>query len=181
MEYVRRLAGEGIPSWQLEYLYPWISDREDVAERSALIRMMRPAVKDQPEMDRRFRAMMVETLLEQGEAQTAYEDALDFAKVYPTSGDAWKLLANASEASEQPFEADRAWSVITDKAVPTMTIWWEGMLSRVRIRNHSTRPEAACLLLAEIDQHGEYLPSNFKDELTSVQNDARCEVEKASL
>ena len=181
MEYVRRLSGEGIPSWQLEYLYPWISDRKDAAERYALIRMVRPAVKDQPEMDRRFRAMMIETLLEQDEVQPAYDEALDFAKIHPTSGDAWKLLANASEASEQPFEADRAWTVITDKAVPTMTIWWEGMLSRVRIRNHSTRPEAACPLLAEIDQHGEYLPSDFKDELTTAQHNARCEVEKASL
>ena len=181
MAYVRRLSGEGIPSWQLEYLYPWISDRKDAAERYALISMMRPAVKDQPEMDRRFRAMMIETLLEQGEVQAGYKEALDFAKIHPTSGDAWKLLANASEASEQPFEADRAWTVITDKAVPTMTIWWEGMLSRVRIRNHSTRPEAACPLLAELDQHGEYLPSSFKDELTTVQSNARCEVEKASL
>ena len=84
--------------------------------------MVRPAVKDQPEMDRRFRAMMVETLLAQNEVEKAYDEALEFAKIYPTSGDAWKMLANASEASEQPFEADRAWGVITDKAVPTMSI-----------------------------------------------------------
>jgi predicted Zn-dependent protease len=136
--------------------------------------MVRPAVKDQPEMDRRFRAMMVETLLAQDEVARAYDEALEFAKLYPTSGDAWKMLATASEASEQPFEADRAWGVITDKAVPTMPIWWEGMLSRVRIRNDSTRPEAACSLLVELASHNQYLPSNFKDELTAVQNGARC-------
>ena len=181
IDYVRRLAGAGIASWQIEYLYPWISDHKDPAGRHTLIRMVRPAVKDQPEMDRRFWAMLIETLLEQKEVESAYQEALDFAKGHPTSGDAWRLLANASEASEQPFEADRAWGVITDKAVPTMSIWWEGMLSRVRIRTHSTRPEAACPLLAELDQHGEYLPSDFKDELATVQNTAPCEVEKASL
>lgn len=174
LSYVRQLAATGIPSWQLEYLYPWISERENVSERYTLLRMVRPAVKDQPEMDRRFRAMMVETLLAQDEVARAYDEALEFAKLYPTSGDAWKMLATASEASEQPFEADRAWGVITDKAVPTMPIWWEGMLSRVRIRNDSTRPEAACSLLVELASHNQYLPSNFKDELTAVQNGARC-------
>ena len=181
LEYVRGLGAQGIPSWQLEYLYPWISNRKDNAERLALVRIIRPQVEDLPDMDRRFSVMLVESLLEQGDAQEAYAEALDFAKQHPTSGDAWKLLANASEASEQPFEADRAWGVITNKAVPTMPVWWEGMLSRVRIRADSTRPEQACPLLAELDQHSEYLPANFTDEFTSAQGNSHCETAEASL
>ena len=181
LEYVRGLSAQGIPSWQLEYLYPWILNRKDNAERLALVRIVRPQVEDLPDMDRRFRVMLVEILLEQADTQAAYDGALDFAKQHPTSGDAWKLLAKASEASEQPFEADRAWGVITNKAVPTMPIWWEGMLSRVRIRADSTRPEQACPLLAELDQHSEYLPANFIDELTAALGNSHCETVEASL
>lgn len=179
--YVQRLAADGIPSWQVEYLYPWIAARSAPSERLALARLIRPAIADQPEMDRRVRAMVIEALLATDEVDAGYDEALDFAKVYPSSGDAWRLLAKASEASEQPFEADRAWGVITNKAVPTMPIWWEGMLSRVRIRSGSTRPEAACELLAQIEQHREYLPADRHDELARVQAAAPCAVaEKAS-
>lgn len=174
--YVRSLADAGIASWQVEYLYPWMADRESPAERLSLARLIRPAIDDQPDMDRRLRAMIIESLLATGDADAAYEEAVDFAKVYPSSGDAWKLLASASEATDQPFEADRAWGVITKKAVPTMPIWWEGMLSRVRIRQGSTRPEAACELLVQLEQHAEHVPADRAEALASAQASAPCTV-----
>ena len=173
-DYVRKLAAAGIPSWQLDYLVPWIKARKDVNQRLTLARLVRPTLKNQPEMDRRFGMQIIEDLLTRHDAAMANEEARAFIKKYPKSGDAWRLLARSAEAVEQPFEADRAWNVITDKAVPTMPIWWEGMLSRVRIRTKSNRPDEACPLLKQLEKHQQYLPAEFKSEFSTARGAARC-------
>ena len=132
-------------------------------------------------MDRRFRALIIEDLLTQGESQEAYGESLVFSKEHPSSGDAWQLLAKSAEANEQPFEADRAWRVITDKAIPTMTIWWEGMFSRVRIRTNSTRPYEACPLIDEIVRSEEHMPANLKGDFEVISAAAGCPTKSAAL
>jgi hypothetical protein len=178
--YVAKLAGAGIAAWQVEYLYPWIRDRKDIDQRMKLARLVRPAVKDQPEMDRRFAMLIIEDLLTKKDATGANEQARAFLKQYPKSGDAWRLVARSSEAVQQPFEADRAWNVITDKAVPTMPIWWEGMLSRVRIRTQSNRPDEACPLLKQLVKQQQYVPAEFKDELNAARGGAQCATTQAA-
>ncbi|MEX2480066.1 MAG: hypothetical protein WD928_04310 [Gammaproteobacteria bacterium] len=172
--FVGQLADKGIPSWQMEFLYPWIADREDVGQRLELARLVHPAAAQQPGMDRRFRALIIEDLLATDDAASAYEAAREFTRKHPSSGDAWKLLARSAERVDKPFEADSAWGVITDKAVPTMAIWWEGMVSRIRIRNESTRPDEACPLLEETTRSEEFLPAEQKSAYESVRADARC-------
>ncbi|MEQ8663693.1 MAG: hypothetical protein RLW62_22985 [Gammaproteobacteria bacterium] len=173
-EHIRKLAAGGIPSWQMEFIYPWIAAREDRTERLELARIAHPAAHDQPDMDRRFRNLIIGDLLELGEHEQAYDEARAYTKDHPGSGDAWQLLARAAEATDKPFEADRAWRVITDKAVPTMTVWWDGMLNRVRIRTHSTRPEEACPLLDEIARSAEHMPDGHRETYASVRDAARC-------
>ncbi len=173
-DYIRKLAAAGIPTWQVEYLYPWVKERKDIDQRMKLARLVRPAVKDQPEMDRRFAMLIIEDLLTKKDGTSANEEARAFIKQYPKSGDAWRLLARSSEAVDQPFEADRAWNVITDKAVPTMPIWWEGMLSRVRIRTKSNRPDEACPLLQQLEKQQQYLPADFKTEFSAARGGAQC-------
>ena len=177
--YIKQLAGVGIPAWQIEYLYPWIKARKDVEQRLELARVVRPAVKDQPEMDRRFAMQIIEDLLVKPDNAAASAEAHAFVKQHPNSGDAWRLLARSSEAFEQPFEADKAWTVITDKAVPTMPIWWEGMMSRIRIRTRSNRPDEACPLLLQTRKQQQYVPASFKDEFAKAQSGAQCATAKA--
>lgn len=172
--YLQELSGKGVPSWQMEFLYPFVADRADVAERIDFARMLRPSAKDLPDMDRRFRALIIEGLLEQEQHEAAYEEARAFTKAHPGSGDAWQLLARSAEGNELPFEADRAWSVITDKAVPTMSIWWEGMVNRVRIRTNSTRPDQACELLAEVVRSEEHMPADYRDSIATARASAPC-------
>ena len=179
-EYIRKLAAAGIPTWQVEYLFPWIRDRKDIEQRMKLAGLVRPAVKNQPEMDRRFAMLIIEDLLIKKEASAANEQARAFIKQYPKSGDAWRLLARSSEAVDQPFEADRAWNVITDKAVPTMPIWWEGMLSRVRIRTKSNRPDEACPLLKQLEKQQSYVPAEFKAEFSAARSGAQCTTVRAA-
>lgn len=174
LEFVRALAAKGIPSWQVEYLYPFIKERKDVEQRMALAALVRPAVKAQPEMDRRFARLIIEGMLEKKDGAAAYEASREFVKQFPKSGDGWQLLAKSAEAFGQPFEADRSWSVITNKAVPTMGIWWEGMLSRARIRTQSNRPDEACPLLQQMEKHRQYLPAEFKEQFGAVREGARC-------
>ena len=179
-EYIRKLAAAGIPTWQVEYLYPWIRDRKDIEQRMKLAGLVRPAVNNQPEMDRRFAMLIIEDLLINKDATAANEQARAFIKQYPKSGDAWRLLARSSEAVDQPFEADRAWNVITDNAVPTMPIWWEGMLSRVRIRTKSNRPDEACPLLKQLEKQRSYLPAEFKAQFSAARGGAQCATARAA-
>lgn len=179
--YIKTLAAKGIPSWQMEFLYPFISERKEVTERVEMAEAVAPSAADIPDMDRRFRALIIEGLLEQEQHETAYDKARDFTKAHPSSGNAWQLLARSAEVTEQPFEADRAWTVITDKAVPTMSIWWEGMMNRVRIRTNSTRPEAACELIDQLVQHQEHLPGNQADALNSARSAVSCATKSAAV
>ena len=172
--HVRALAADGIPSWQMEFLFPWIAAREDLDQRLELARLVHPAAKDQPDMDRRLRNLTIEGLLERGENEQAYDEARAYTRDHPSSGDAWRLLAQSAERTDQPFEADRAWRVITDKAVPTMSIWWEGMLNRVRIRTHSTRPEEACPLLDEIERSAEHMPESARETYRQAVTESAC-------
>lgn len=179
-DYVRSLAADGVPSWQMEFLYPWVADLDDIPRQLELARFLHPAVKNQPDMDRRLWVLIIKDLMETGENAAAYDEALAFSKAHPASGDAWQLLGQTAELTERPFEADRAWQVITDKAVPTMAIWWDGMLSRVRIRTQSTRPEEACPLIAEMTKSAEFVPGNLKPELERARAESRCVLETAS-
>ena len=179
--YVEGLARTGIIAWQLEYLYPWVADRDVVAERLEYARLLKPKMGDQPEMERRFWGMLIDGLLETEQIEAAYDEAIAFAKAHPTSGDAWRLLAQSAEGSGESFEADKAWKVITDKSVPTATIWWQGMLSRVRIRRDSTRPEAACPLLSELKQHSDYLPAAMQVEYDAAHAQTECSSTQAAL
>ncbi|MGR8919254.1 MAG: hypothetical protein ACU85V_06530 [Gammaproteobacteria bacterium] len=178
---IRSLAAGGIPSWQMEFLYPFIAEREAAAERLEYARYVQDAARDQPDMDRRFSSLIIEALFEIGDNEAAYAEARAFTKAHPSSGDAWRHLARAAELVDKPFEADSAWSVITDKAVPTMTIWWEGMLSRVRIRTDSTRPEEACPLLEEIARSQEHMPASFRAEYDAAAGGSACPTASAAL
>jgi len=62
-----------------------------------------------------------------------------------------------------------------------MSIWWEGMINRVRIRTHSTRPEDACPLLEEIVRSQEHMPADLKADYEASSTAARCPSANAAL
>ncbi len=173
-EFIHSLSTKKIASWQMEILYPWIVEHENISLRLELANMLQPHVIEQPDMDRRIRSLIIKDLMAMERNDIAYKEARAFTKEHSSSGDAWRLLARAAELHNKPFEADHAWSIITDKAVPTMNIWWEGMLSRVRIRSSSTRPEQACPLLQNIKRSSEYLPDEHKAAYELIVADSPC-------
>ena len=178
-KFVEGLAVKGIPSWQIEFLFPFIADRANVTERLILARLVHDSVKRQPSMDRRFRVVIIEGMLESGDSDEAYRRAKEFTKDHVTSGDGWRLFAKAAGVLGKPFESDRAWKAITDKAIPTMPIWWEGMISRSSLRRDSNRPDEACQLLTETKRSLKYLPKKFKLDYDTLSDSIECESQAA--
>ena len=161
----------GLP---LELIYPWIAGREDIRQQLELAQIAHPAAAALPDIDRRFYRLIIENLLSINNREAARAKALAFTREHPGSGDAWRLLARAAELAGDPFAADKAWSVITDKVLPTSDIWWEGMLNRVRIRSGSTRPEQACPLLELLQRRAGQLPESQKTTYETILEDTQC-------
>ena len=158
----------------LELIYPWIAKREEMAQRLELAQIVHPSAAVLPDMDRRFYSLIIESLLSLVDYKAAHEKALAFTRDHSNSGDAWRLLARTSELTDDPFTADKAWSVITDKSVPSTDIWWEGMLNRVRIRSGSTRPEQACPLLEILQHRTDHLPEGQKTAYETILQNTHC-------
>ena len=124
--------------------------------------------------DSRFRIILVEALLELERYAEAYDAAKAFREAYPKAGDAYRLFALAAEKTERELEADRAWKIITERSDPRREIWWEGMLRRLEIRAGSTRPEAACDVLVEVDSRVELMPPALKSQVEALRGSLSC-------
>ncbi|MEM7540501.1 MAG: hypothetical protein AAF384_02825 [Pseudomonadota bacterium] len=175
-EFIRAEANNRLTGWKLEYLYPWVIEREEAVEKLDYAKLMLPAVEDDPEMDRRLRKLIVDLLIELDRDEEAYNEAKAFVDVHKNSGDGWMLLGRTAAATDKPFEADRAWSVVTDRATPVNIIWWEGMLGRFGVRAQSTRPESACQLAAQMAQHQEHVPQSVAQKVSETLGASRCEL-----
>lgn len=173
-EMMHLLDGGNSPGLPLELVYPWIAGREDMRQQLELAQIAHPAAATLPDIDRRFYRLITENLLSLDSQEAAHKKALAFTREHPSSGDAWRLLARTAELTGDPFTADKAWSVITDKVLPTSDIWWEGMLNRVRIRSGSTRPEQACPLLELLQRRAGRLPESQKTTYETILEDTQC-------
>lgn len=173
-ETMHSLDGSSSLDLPLELIYPWIAGRKDIRQRLELARLAHPAAAALPDIDRRFYRLIIESFLSINDRDAAHEKALAFSREHPGSGDAWRLLARTAELTGDPFTADRAWSVITDKVLPTSDIWWEGMVNRVRIRSGSPRPEQACSLLEVMQRRAGHLPESQKTAYEAMLEDTQC-------
>ena len=173
-EMMQSLDGSDSQYLPLELVYPWIAGRKDIRQRLELARLAHPAAAALPDIDRRFYRLIIESLLSMNNQDAAHQKALAFSQEHPSSGDAWRLLARTAELTGDPFTADRAWGVITDKVLPTSGIWWEGMLNRVRIRSGSPRPEQACPLLEVMQRRAGQVPESQKPEFEILLEGTGC-------
>ena len=158
----------------LELLYPWIAEREEIVQRLELAQIVHLSAAVLPDMDRRFYSLIIESLLSLVDYEAAHKKALAFTREHSYSGDAWRLLARTAELTNDPFTADKAWNMITDKTLPSTDIWWEGMLNRVRIRSGSTRPEQACPLLEILQHRTDHLPAGQKTAYETMLENTHC-------
>ena len=117
-------------------------------------------------------------MLASDQNESAYSESIKFTKDYPSSGDAWRLLGRSAEKVDKPFEADKAWGVITKKAIPTQEVWWEGMISKARIRS-TRRLDQACSLMRKMKRSEEYLPKKLKNDYGKLITNLDCSVESS--
>jgi hypothetical protein len=179
LAFLRQLGNSGLEGWQLEQVYPAVKSNENVNIRLAAAEGLLPKLTTEPMMERRFKIMLVEAMLELEQYPEAYEQAKAFRDAYPKAGDAYRLVALAAAKTDRPIQADKAWRTITDRADPRRKIWWEGMLNRIDIRASSTRPKAACKVLLEIDSRIELMPSTFAPKIEALRTTLPCATKQA--
>lgn len=151
-EEIASLGAAPVPSWMAEALYVWVKKQTDLALQAEFAAQLAPKLKQLPDMERRFRLLLIDTQLATGQGEEAYSAARALIKDYPKAGDAYRMLARAAQATGRLIEADNAWAVITDKVPPSFEVWWEGMLGRIEIRAASSRPESACELVTKVSR-----------------------------
>jgi hypothetical protein len=160
--------------WQLEQYYPFVRRLKDLPLRIQIAAALEPNLKAQPEMERRFRLLAIEDLLASGQGEAGYEAAKRLIKDYPRAGDGYRVLAKAAQQTKRLIEADNAWRIITEKVPPKQDVWWEGMLNRIEIRLGSTRPAAACELVATVDKRLPAPKDEYKTRFTTLRQRAAC-------
>lgn len=174
LEFLKRLASGGLKGWQLEQVYPSVRATEDVNVRLTAAQALLPSLASEPSMERRFKIVLIEAMLELEQYSEAYEQAKQFREAYPKAGDAYRLFALAAAQTDRPIEADRAWRTITDRSDPRREVWWEGMVNRIEIRAGSTRPKSACEVLSELDSRIEFMPSAVKPKVDALRGSLPC-------
>lgn len=175
IEFLARIAESGVEGWQLEQIYPMIKAQTTVDVRIDAARTLLPGLTSEPSMERRFKIILIEGMLELEQYADAYEQARQFREAYPKAGDAYRLFALAAAKTDRPIEADRAWRIITDRSDPRRERWWEAMLQRIEIRADSTRPQAACEILAEVDTRIELMPSTMAPRVEALRGTLACQ------
>lgn len=174
LTYLGQIAQSGLQGWQLEQVYPVIKANANVNLRVAAANELLPGLSSEPQMERRFKIILIEGMLEQEQYAEAYEQAKLFRDAYPKAGDAYRLFALAAGHTDRPIEADRAWRTITDRSDPRREIWWQGMLHRMELRAASTRPKAACEVLSEVDARIELMPPAVAPKLEALRLSLPC-------
>ncbi len=178
--FFNKLATAGLQVWQLEQIYPPISADADPSFRIQAAQTLLPGATADVSMERRFKIMMIEAMLEVQRFEDAYDHAKLFRKAYPKAGDGFRLFALAAAQTDRPVEADRAWRTITDRTDPRRDTWWEGMIHRAQIRAESTRPKTACEVLFELDSRREFMPAGFKPKLEALRGTITCPASQTS-
>ena len=174
IDFFNRIANAGLEAWQLEQIYPSINAATDAGLRLAAAQVLLPGTTSDLAMERRFKIILIEAMLELEQFSDAYEQAKLFRQAYPKVGDGYRLFALAAAKTDRPVEADRAWRTITDRSDPRRDTWWEGMLYRVQIRAESTRPKTACEVLFELDSRSEFMPAAVKPKLEALRGTLPC-------
>jgi hypothetical protein len=83
-------------------------------------------------------------------------------------------LARAAARTDRPYEAERAWRIVTEGTPPSAAVWWGGMLNRIEIRANSTRPYSACGLLAVLTARRDHMPSAARQRYESLRGSVAC-------
>ena len=175
LAYLQNVANSGLEGWQLEQIYPIVKANSDVNVRIAAANILLAKLSSEPAMERRFKIVLIEGMLELQQYPEAYEQAKAFRDAYPNVGDAYRLFALAAAKTDHLIQADTAWQAITDRSDPRREIWWEGMLNRIEIRAGSTRPKSACEVLSQIDSQIELMPSSLAPKFKALRGNLPCE------
>lgn len=135
-EFIAQLATQSIPVGQQREIYQFLLEKERAAaftQVADLAMRFYPALEGQPQDQRQLQLLRIRALTAGGEGDTAFAAARDMVAAFPDSGDAWVAYADAAQASNRLFEAERGWAKITGAVPDGSPRWLEGMAQRLTL------------------------------------------------
>ena len=176
-QYVSEHAGKTDPAFdhELYVLLRELQYRGQDAELASLGKAWLPALADRPQLQRQVWLLYVDALRATGRNEEALEAIHDMLSVFPTSGDAWQLLADQSVLMGDSFAAERALAHIAEAEPQGSTRWLAVSLQRLQLLAAGDNPGVrACALASTIAIYNHRLQNEQQQILAALITDMGC-------
>jgi hypothetical protein len=138
---------------------------------AALSQQWLPKLETQPQLHRQVWFLHIEALREQGREAEALVASRDLLAAHPDSGNAWRVLAEQSEASGDLFGAERAWAHIAAAEPEGSPLWLEVSMHRLRLLARLDAADRGCKLQEDIGVYNHLLEAQYQQDLQSLFRD----------
>jgi hypothetical protein len=143
---------------------------DELAELSAL---WLPKLAPQPQLQRQVWLLRIDALRGTGEGEEALAASQALLAAHPDSGNAWRVLAEQSEASGDLFGAERAWAHIAAAEPEGSPLWLEVSMYRLRLLAQLDAVDRGCKLRGEIGIYNHLLEAQDQQALQSLAGDCQ--------
>ena len=130
-----------------------------------------PKLATQPQLQRQVWLLRIEALREEGRKDEALVSSRDLLAAHPDSGNAWRVLAEQSEAAGDLFGAERAWAHIAAAEPEGSPLWLEVSMHRLRLLARLDAVDRGCKLQGEIGVYNHLLERQYQQDLQSLLRD----------
>ena len=138
---------------------------------AGLSRLWLPKLAPQPQLQRQVWLLQIEALRGTGAGEQALVASQALLAAHPDSGNAWRVLAEQSEASGDLFGAERAWAHIAAAEPEGSPLWLEVSMHRLRLLAQLDAAERGCKLRGEIGIYNHLLEAQDQQNLQSLLGD----------
>ena len=130
-----------------------------------------PKLAPQPQLQRQVWLLQIDALRAEGKEDEALKASRELLAAHPDSGNAWRLLAEQSEASGDLFGAERAWAHIAAAEPAGSPLWLEVSMRRLRLLAQLEADDRGCKLQGEIGIYNHLLGAQDQQDLQSLLRD----------
>lgn len=181
-EFIAQLATQSISVEQQREIYQFLLEKERAAaftQVADLATRFYPALAGQPQDQRQLQLLRIRALTAGGDGDTAFAAARDMVAAFPDSGDAWVAYADAAQASNRLFEAERGWAKITGATPDGSPRWLEGMAQRLTLLSDLTEAGEAqgqrvCELAGQVKRYRHNMAQEVRAEFEKTVQVYRC-------
>lgn len=181
-EFIAQLTKQPIRAGQQREIYQFLLEKERAeafTQVADLAARFYPALAGQPQDQRQLQLLRIRALTAGGDGETAFAAARDMVAAFPDSGDGWVAYAEAAQASNRPFEAERGWAKITGAVPDGSPRWLEGMVRRLGLLASLAEAGAAqgqrvCELAGQVNRYQHNMAQGLRAEFEKTVQGYRC-------